>query len=195
MRKLILIVHTSLDGYVAGLNGDLSGFEAAEENLEFVVQLTKEADAAMFGRVSFELLDKYWPQAKNHPKATQGEIEYSNWYNQAHKIIASKTLKSKDVENATILNGNLIAQIHEIKNQPGKSILLFGSPGIFQSLVEFDIIDEYWVFINPVVFGQGLPLFIPMNTKIKLQLRQSIPFANGEIAHHFVVKNSQAIND
>lgn len=86
MRELILVAHISLDGFVAGPNGELDGFDAGEENLEFVFQLTN-ADAALFGRKSFELLNHYWPTAYAHPKATKGEVSYSTWYNSATKII------------------------------------------------------------------------------------------------------------
>jgi len=85
MRELILVVHTSLDGFVAGPKGELDGFNAAEENLPFVCQLTEGADTALFGRISYELLNSHWPTAKNRPNATKGVIDYSNWYNEAKK--------------------------------------------------------------------------------------------------------------
>src|ERR1700712_2979641 len=107
MRKLILVVHTSLDGFVAGPNGELNGFEAGQENLAFVCKLTEEADAALFGRVSYQLLDSYWPTAKNLLNATKKEIAYSNWYNNAHKIVISKTMQGQSKENTTIIRDNV----------------------------------------------------------------------------------------
>jgi dihydrofolate reductase len=77
MRKLILVVHISLDGFVAGSKGELDGFDPGEENLKFVCKITKDADTAMFGRISYELLDSYWPTEKYRPKATKGEILFS----------------------------------------------------------------------------------------------------------------------
>lgn len=90
MRKLILVVHISLDGFVAGPKGELDGFSAEGENLEFVVKLTEDADTALFGRTSYQLLNRYWPTARNHPNATKGEIAYSNWYNNAKRLSFQK---------------------------------------------------------------------------------------------------------
>src|SRR5688500_12606843 len=92
MKSLVLVVHISLDGFVAGPAGELDGFEPAEENLEFVCSLTEQADVAMFGRKSFQMLQKYWPTAKDHPGATRGEVIFSTWYNKAQKIVFSKSL-------------------------------------------------------------------------------------------------------
>jgi len=65
MRKLVLLAHTSLDGFVAGAQGELDDFDASEENLQFVCSLTEKADSALFGRTSYELLNNYWPSAKD----------------------------------------------------------------------------------------------------------------------------------
>jgi len=182
MRKLILIVHTSLDVFVAGPQGELDGFDAAEENLEFVCDLTETADAALFGRKSFEILDTYWPTARDHTRATTGEVRYSNWYNNAHKIVFSKSMTQSTRSDITILSEITPQKITEIKDQPGKDILIFGSPSSVQFLMKARLIDFYWIFINPVLFGKGIPLFKDFEHKIKLQLITTKIFSNGEIA-------------
>jgi len=185
MRKLVLVVHISLDGYVAGPRGELDGFEPAEENLEFVCKLTEDADAALFGRNSYQLLQKYWPTAREHPGATKGEIIYSNWYNEAKKIIISKTMAGKHLPNTTIISDNMASEIMKIKNQPGKNILIFGSPATTQSLMQSKLIDSFWIFINPSLFGKGIPLF-PITTSLaKLKLISTTSFNNGEIAFNY----------
>jgi dihydrofolate reductase len=185
MRKLILVVHISLDGFVAGPRGELDGFEAAEENLEFVCKLTEDADAALFGRNSYQLLQKYWPTAREHPGATHGEVAYSNWYNQAKKIIISRTMSGKHLPNTTIISDNIAAEIIKIKNQPGKNILIFGSPTASQSLMQLKLIDSYWIFINPSLFGEGIPLFPSTSNLTKLKLISTQKFNNGEIAFNY----------
>ena len=185
MRKLILVAHISLDGFVAGANGELDGFEPAEENLEFVCKLTEDADAALFGRNSYQLLQKYWPTARDHPGATMGEIVYSNWYNQAKKIIISRTMSGKHLPNTTIISDNIASEMIKIKTQPGKNILIFGSPAASQTLMQLKLIDSYWIFINPALFGKGIPLF-PANTNLtKLKLISTRKFNNGEIAFNY----------
>ena len=185
MRKLVLIVHISLDGFVAGINGELNGFENAEENLEFVAALTKEADTAVFGRKSFELLDRYWPTAKNHPGATKGEKDYSAWYNTATKIVFSRTLQDQNLNNVMIRRKIDAAEITGIKNQPGQKMLIFGSPSIAQEMMRHGLIDGYWIFINPVAFGNGIPLFAHADQFKKFRLISHKLFANGELALYY----------
>ena len=186
MRKLVLVVHTSLDGYVAGVNGELSGFEAGAENLEFVCKLTCDADAALFGRISYELLDRYWPSARNNDNATAGEIDYSNWYNAAQKIVVSHTMSPSGKANTIVINHHIPETIQEIKSQEGKDILLFGSPSVAQLLMQSGAIDSYWVFVNPAIFGKGIPLFRQLPGSIKLTLTEHHLFPNGEMALHYI---------
>jgi dihydrofolate reductase len=184
MRKLILVAHISLDGYVAGPNGELNDFPSGEENLRFVCNLTGDADTALLGRITYELLNSYWPTAKNLADATQGQVAYSNWFNKAHKIVVSKTMTNENLENTGIIGNNLPNEITKIKKQAGKNILIFGSPSISQLLSQQDLIDRYWIFVNPVVFGRGIPLFGETN-KMKLQLLETKQFTNGETAFHY----------
>jgi dihydrofolate reductase len=190
MRKLILVVHTSLDGFVAGPKGELDGFNAGEENLEFVCKLTEEADAALFGRVSFKMLESDWPTKRDHPNATKGEIAYSTWYNNTKKIVISKTMTGENLNNTTIISRDILNEIIKIKEQTGKNILIFGSPTTSQSLMQLDLIDSYWIFVNPIIFGEGIPLFAGLTNKSKLKLLTTKQFSNGEIALNYIVERS-----
>ena len=189
MRKLILVAHISLDGFVAGAKGELDGFPVGDENLQFVCDLTRDADAALLGRVSYQLLDSYWPTAKDLTNATKSQVDFSNWYNNAAKIVFSATMKLNPI-NTTILSENIPAEIIKIKQQTGKNILIFGSPATSQVLMQLDLIDSYWIFINPVIFGQGIPLFAPSAKKSWLTLVTTKQFANGEIAINYTAANN-----
>ncbi len=186
MRNLILIAHTSLDGFVAAPNGELSGFVASDENLEFVWRLTDTADAAMFGRKSYQLLESYWPTAAGRSNATKAEIGYSNWYNAAEKIVLSKTMEKTNSSNIRIISDNVADEIGRVKQLPGKDILIFGSPAAFQTVFEAGLVNSYWIFINPVIFGEGIPLFKASKTKVNLKLAAIKQFANGELALHYI---------
>jgi dihydrofolate reductase len=190
MRKLILVAHTSLDGFVAGTKGELDGFDASDENLAFVCKLTEEADAALFGRISYELLNDFWPTAKDRSNATKAQIEFSNWYNNSKKIIFSKTMSEDGLINTTIINKNISNEIDKIKEQTGKDILIFGSPASSQTLMQLDLIDSYWIFVNPVIFGEGIALFASQANKSTLKLLDTKQFLNGELALHYVVERS-----
>jgi dihydrofolate reductase len=189
MRKLILIVHTSLDGFVAGENGEFDGFNTSPENLDFVCSLTDEADGALAGRVSYQMLESYWPTARDKANAPISEIKYSNWYNNAEKIILSKSLSGNNLSNTTIISENISDKLFEIKNKKGKNILMFGSPTAFQTLNKLDLIDEYWVITYPVFFGKGISFFTLAGNSKKFKLLSTRQFSNGEIVVNYKVEH------
>jgi dihydrofolate reductase len=186
MRKLVLLAHVSMDGFVSAADGGLAAFEPGEENLRFVCELTRKADAALFGRKSFDLLESFWPNAAQKPGATSGESDYCGWYNRTTKIVFSRTLQPGGRKDLVILRDNIAAEVRRIKAQPGGEILIFGSPSVTQVLARENLIDTYWLFINPALFGSGTPLFTESAGVSKFTLRATHPFANGEVALQYV---------
>ncbi|MFT3911642.1 MAG: dihydrofolate reductase family protein [Ferruginibacter sp.] len=189
MRELILIAQTSLDGFVAGIHGEFDNFIGGEENLEFVCNIIDEADAILLGRISYQLLNSDWPTAANKPGATKNMIKYSNWYNAASKTVVSKTLVQKDINNAAVVNEDLLPAINELKQQAGKNILIFGSPTLVHSLLELNLLDGFWLIVHPVLFGQGIPLFRSTEKVTKLQLLASKELSNGTFCNKYAVNN------
>jgi dihydrofolate reductase len=189
MRELTLVVQTSLDGFVAGPNGEFDNFIGGEENLEFVCSITDDADAALFGRVSYQLLESGWPTAGSKPGATSHEIKYSNWYNAVPKYVLSRTLYISNPANTHIISENIEANINDIKNQPGKSILIFGSPTAVQTLLDLNLINSFWIIVHPVIFGEGIPFLRNRKNKISLELATSKPLTNGTLCNKYVIRN------
>jgi len=187
MRQLILIAQTSIDGFVAGVNGEFDNFIGGEENLEFVCSITNEADATVLGRISYELLNSDWPTAANKPGATRNMVKYSNWFNGATKIVVSATLQASGTGNTIIIDDNLFQETTKIKQQEGKNILIFGSPSIVHDLLELDLIDSIWLIIHPVIFGSGIPLFKKAQKLIKLELETSKRLSNGTLCNKYAV--------
>ena len=183
MRKLIVIVDTSLDGFIANKNGELHNFSAGEEILEFICRLTKEANATLLGPHSFELLNGYWPSRNDDPYATWNEIVFSDWYNKADKYVASSTMKER--EDITVLRDDLEEDVYKLKAKEGKNILVFGSPMLSQCLFKRKLVDEYWVFVNPVMLGQGISPFPKKESPTNLRLLEVKSFANGVVALHY----------
>lgn len=190
MRDINLIAQISLDGFVAGIKGEFDNFTQGEETLEFVCNITDTADAAMFGRISYQLLESDWPTAGSKPGASKNIIKYSDWYNSASKIIFSRTLLKDNLKNATIISGNLLPQINKIKEQNGKDILIFGSPTIAHELMNLNTIDNIWLIVHPVIFGDGIPLFRTRNHNIQFTLSYSHRLANGVICNKYALQNS-----
>lgn len=168
-------MHISLDGFVAGLNGELDWVKVDEEIFDYVGKRISEGDTALYGRVTFKMMENYWPTAGDKPTATRHDIEHSKWYKKVHKVVLSRTMKDAGrmdvvLNNTTIISDNLFDRIHEIKQQAGNDILLFGSPTATHSLIQLNLIDGYWLFVNPIILGQGIPLFTGIKDKIKLKL-------------------------
>jgi dihydrofolate reductase len=185
MRNLIFFMHTSLDGFVAGPNGEMDWIKVDTALFDFVATMTDKADAALYGRVTYEMMQNYWPTAGEQPNATKHDIEHSAWYNKVSKIVLSKTISAKGLDNTLVIRDQLAYNINKIKKQDGKNILIFGSPTASHSLMSHKLIDEFWIFVNPILLGQGIPLFKDISESIKLSLSGSKTFDNGVIALHY----------
>lgn len=185
MRKLVLFMHISVDGFVARTNGEMDWITVNKEIFDYAAQRTNEADTALYGRVTFEMMDDYWPTAAQKPNASQHDIEHSIWYNSVSKIVLSKTWQNKTIPNAIIISQNLLESILSLKQKNGNEIIMFGSPGAAQSLMELNLIDEFWLFVNPVILGTGIPLFRNSNHITSLKLKKSIAFSSGVVCLHY----------
>ena len=184
MRKIVLFMHTSLDGFVAGPNGEMDWIHVDEEIFNYAGDRTNHADTALYGRVTYQMMEAYWPTAADKPNASKHDIEHSTWYNKVAKVVLSKTLKEKDLINTTIISDDLLEKINGLKQQPGKEIIIFGSPSAAHSLMQLNLVDEFWFFVNPVVLGKGIPLFKDMK-KTKLKLVKSNSFSSGVVCLHY----------
>jgi dihydrofolate reductase len=178
-------MHTSLDGFVAGLNGEMNWIKVDEEMFDFVATMTDKADTALYGRVTYQMMESYWPTAGEKPNASKHDIEHSTWYNKVSKIVLSKTIKDTGLKNTKVISENLSDNINKIKQQDGKNILIFGSPSASNSLLNKGLVDEFWIFINPILLGQGIPLFKDISESVKLRLIETMKFENGVIALHY----------
>lgn len=160
----------SLDGFVAGPNGEMDWIKVDQEIFDYIGNRTGKGDTALYGRVTYEMMESYWPTAGDKPTATKHDIEHSRWYGKTHKIVLSKTMEQTGLANTTIISDNLPERINEIKQQEGEDILVFGSPTATHSLIQQELIDGYWLFVNPIILGQGIPLFADIKDKIQLKL-------------------------
>ncbi len=190
MRNLIFFMHTSLDGFVAGLNGEMNWIKVDEEMFDFVATMTDKSDTALYGRVTYEMMQSYWPTAGEKPNASKHDKEHSAWYNKVSKVVLSKTISEKELKNTTVISDNLADNINKIKKQNGKNILIFGSPRASQSLLNEGLIDEFWLFVNPIILGQGMPLFKNVTETTKLKLVETKTFSCGVIALHYETKRN-----
>ncbi|TRZ41831.1 dihydrofolate reductase family protein [Robertkochia solimangrovi] len=179
MRRIISFVHISLDGFVAGPNGEMNWIKLDEELFDHIGMRISKSNAGLYGRKTYELMEDYWPTAADNPNATKHDIEHSAWYARAHKFVISHSLKGSSLENTTIIGEDLTGQINELRQQEGKELLLFGSPTTTHALLRLNLIDGFWFFVNPVVLGEGIPLFEGVKDPLKLKLQSTKRFASG----------------
>ncbi len=178
-------MHASLDGFVAGPNGEMNWIKFDDALFDFVGTMTEKADTALYGRVTYEMMQAYWPNAGEQPNAGKHEKEHSAWYNKVPKLVLSRTMQETGLQNTTVISNDLQENINRIKEQDGKNILIFGSPRASQSLLNEGLVDEFWIFVNPIILGEGMPLFNTVTSTTHLKLVESKTFDCGVIALHY----------
>ncbi len=112
------------------------------------------------------------------------------WYRQVAKVVLSRTLSGENLTNVTVVRENLAEQVGQIKRGPGGEILIFGSPGAAHSLMMEDLIDEYWLFVNPILLGQGIPVFADLRERVALRFIASHVFSSGVVCLHYARQES-----
>ena len=185
MRKLVSFMHISLDGFTTNSKGQMNWILADEEMFEIAEQQTLKSDTAIYGRGTYKIMEDYWPTAADQPNASKHDIQHSAWYKSVQKIVVSRTLKSSELKNAKLFGENSLDEIRKLKNEKGNEIVLFGSPTLTRSLMNENLIDEYWLFVNPILIGQGNNLFKNLSHEIKLKLQMSKTLASGVVCLHY----------
>ena len=172
-------MHSSADGFVAGPNKEMNWIHVDDEIFDYAGNQTDEADTALYGRVTYQMMEAYWPTAADKPSASKHDIHHSRWYNNVEKVVLSRTMKGANLKKTTIISENIAEEINKLKQKNGKNIVIFGSPGAGHSLMKENLIDEFWIFVNPIILGHGIALSTEMKEKIKLKLLSCKVFTSG----------------
>src|SRR5205085_342307 len=146
---------------------------------DFAEQRTQQADTALYGRVTYQLMEAYWPTAADQPNPSRHDVQHSRWYNQVEKVVVSRTMAGADLAHTRVISEHVADEIVKLKQGAGREIVIFGSPGAAHSLMAANLIDEYWLFVNPILLGQGVPLFDLIGDPIALTLVSSKAFPSG----------------
>ena len=178
MRKVIYSTMVSLDGFIEGPNRNLDWHIIDEELHSFINDQQREIDTYLFGRRMYEVM-VYWDTADTDPSNPEYVLEFARLWKNIHKIVFSKTLEHVQ-GNATLSRGNIVDEIAQLKAQPGKAMSVGGAT-IAAAIRKNDLIDEYQLFIHPVVVGSGTPGFPASDHKIDLCLIETRTFGSGVV--------------
>lgn len=187
MRKVKLQMQMSIDGYVAGPNGeqDWMTWEQDDELLAFINSLIDSSGTLLLGRKMTDGFVKHWENAvKNNP-----DTPFAKKLVDIPKVVFTKTLDKSTWNNTTLAKGNLAEEIANLKKQNGKDIIVFGGAGFVSSLIKEGLIDEYHLIVNPVAIGNGMTIFKSLDRMQKFSPIESKLYSGGKTVLSFKTKN------
>ena len=180
MRKVILWMQRSVDGYIEGPNRAFDWPIVREELHKYLNDQARALDTFLYGRRVYELMASFWPTADRNPSSTEQTVEFSRIWKPMPKIVFSRTLEHAEW-NTRVVRENVGEEIARLKGQPGKDMALFGGADIAATFMRLGLIDEYRLFVHPVVLGGGTPLFGELDNRINLRLVEARTFAPGVV--------------
>ena len=180
MRKLVVFNQVTLDGYFAGMNGDISWAHKDKQDSEwnaFIADNAKGGGLLLFGRITYELMASYWPT----PLAIKNDPIVAERINSLPKVVFSQTLDKASWNNTKLVKGDMAAEVRKMKKEPGEGMAILGSGSIASQLAQAGLIDEYQIVVNPVVLGKGRTMFDGIIEKLTLKLTKTRIFGNGNV--------------
>ncbi len=182
MRKLIYAINITLDGCC-----DHTKQTGSDEILEHYTQLLREVDLQIFGRKTYELMVPYWPDVAKNPSETKASIEFARAFVSLKRVVFSRSLERAEDRNTRIVRGSLHDEILKLKEEKGGNILV-GGVDIPSQLVEFGLVDEFRVVVQPIVAGEGRRLFdrVSLRERLQVKLVESKIFKSGCVALRYV---------
>ena len=172
MSKIITTTWITLDGFIAGPNEEMDWIgEIYDEAMgKYEDDLVSSADTLLLGRVTYQSFAGSWPHVPDNPAASEGEKEYARKLNAMHKIVFSRTLEKVEWNNSTLVKEVVPEDIAQLKREPGRDMLIYGSASLVRTLTNFGLIDEYQLLVHPIILGSGKPLFQDIKDRAKLKL-------------------------
>lgn len=179
MRKLIAAINMTLDGFC-----DHTAGIADDELHQHYNELLKTGDTLLYGRITYQLMESYWPMVVKEPTGNKPEDDFAVLIEDISKIVFSSTLKTFDWKNVRPAKKNLKEEVLDLKQQAGSNIFA-GSPSIISQLLELDLIDELQICVQPIILGSGLTLFKNISERKNLKLIKTKPFGSGAIVLYY----------
>jgi dihydrofolate reductase len=181
MRKIIWFNLITLDGFFEGPNREIDWHNVDNEFNEFAIEQLDSLDTLLFGRVTYEMMASYWPTEM----AVTDDPVVAGKMNGISKIVYSTKLKKANWSNSSLVDKNIIEQTARLKGQPGRDMAIFGSGELGNTLLKAGLVDEIRIMINPILLGEGRPMFKDGKERQKLKLLSSRTFHNGNVLLYY----------
>jgi dihydrofolate reductase len=174
-RQLIYSMGVSLDGFIAGPGGEIDWSAPDEELHRFHNRQTLELGVHLCGRRLYEVMLP-WESADEKPSTSDHGLEFARIWESLPKIVFSHTLETVE-GNARLASGGVAEEVARLKQEPGKDVAV-GGAGLASSLIRLGLIDEFRLFVSPVVLGGGTPYFPTVERRISLELVETRTFGS-----------------
>jgi dihydrofolate reductase len=179
----------SLDGFIEATNGDLSWSYPDEELHKHFNDRESTIGLHLYGRRLYENMAAFWPTADQNPAAPEHEIEYAHIWKNMPKIVFSTTL-DRVGWNSRLVRGNIAEEVNRLKEQPGQDMSV-GGAGLASTFMQLGLIDEYWLYLHPVILGSGKPMFGPLHDKTSVRLVETHMFGSGVVLLRYQRKDER----
>jgi len=182
MRKVILFANTSLDGFMGGKGGDMSWMVDDEEmDHEFTTDIRHRADTILTGRATYQSFEGAWPAMAEDPSLTPEMATFATWMVETPIVVFSNTEPSLGMKNARLATLGIAEEVAKLRAEPGGDMVIFGGASTVEQFVGLGLVDEYWLKVEPVAVGQGLPVFSRLDAPTDLALVWSKVYGSGVV--------------
>jgi len=187
MRKLVAAINMTLDGFC-----DHTAIIPDEEIHQHYADLLSNGDAVLYGRITYQLM-QFWQTLIKNPSGEKSMDDFAIAIDKIPKIVFSHTLQNTEWDSAKLSDKPIEEEVLELKQQPGKDILV-GSRSLIIQLIELNLIDEFQLCIHPVIVGKGLPLFEKINDRTIFKLIKTKTFSGGAVILYYEPTNKKTTN-
>src|SRR5215470_13311298 len=181
MRTISSFMNVTVDGYFEGPNHDISFFKGDDQDNSFFREQASAGASMLFGHRTYDLMKSWWPTQQ----AKEANPEVAKYMNEMPKIVAAHQPFEAGWNKVTVISGDVVHEVQKLKEGQGKHIVILGSNSLCVSLMRKGLIDEFQIMVNPIVLGNGTPLFKGLPERAKLKLVNTRQFESGTVVHFY----------
>ena len=190
MRKVIVSMNVTLDGYMAGPECELDWHFKSwnEEMARATAEQLSRADTILLGGITYRGMASYWTSTPVSLLAPREDLDFADMLNRYPKVVFSKSMSTVNWNNSRLAKKDISVEVDELKHEPGKDMIIYGSGKIVTILTKLGLVDEFRMWVHPVVIGCGKPLFKDLQKALQLQLFKTETFRSGVVILFYEVK-------